>query len=533
MTAPGSRAPWRALTSFAGLAAGRTFAIALGMGIGVAAAPFAVARVAGQQTTAPTPPLPANKTKGKAAAAPPAAKPVAPDTTHHFSGVIGVAIDSIHGGPLGTATVTVVGTKREGVTDSLGQFRIDSILPGEYKLQLSHPLLDSIGLAIETQPIAMPLGRYAVVRMSTPSQATVLNLFCPPDKRLTGPAAVIGRVLDADTDAPATGARVVLYWTELEVSTVTGVHRVPRVREATVDSSGTYRLCGTPASVQGSVRASRAGLATAVVPINNQGAIVTIAMLHVPSPDTVVTASAPAAPGGATAPAKPRTVALRTGRAVVEGHVTDPSGKPVVGAELSVAGAAATTTTNDSGSYTLRGLPSGTQALQIRKLTYAPIQVTVDLSARAPHRTDIRMLPAPPTLTPVQVEGKREKGLRNVGFTQRQKSGLGRYLTQDQIAEKLPTVMTDIFTTIPGLMVDYSSGQPQLKGSRGAGGSCLTYVIDGVPTPMQGDFNDYMHPDEVAAVEVYQSSEAPAQFQASGQSDCAVVVIWTKTRVGG
>jgi hypothetical protein len=82
-------------------------------------------------------------------------------------------------------------------------------------------------------------------------------------------------------------------------------------------------------------------------------------------------------------------------------------------------------------------------------------------------------------------------------------------------------------------MVDYSTGQPQLKGSRGAGGSCLTYVIDGVPTPMQGDFNDYMHPDEVAAVEVYQSSEAPAQFQASGQSDCAVVVIWTKTRVGG
>ncbi len=73
----------------------------------------------------------------------------------------------------------------------------------------------------------------------------------------------------------------------------------------------------------------------------------------------------------------------------------------------------------------------------------------------------------------------------------------------------------------------------QLKGSRGAGGSCLTYVIDGVPTPMQGDFNDYMHPDEVAAVEVYQSSEAPAQFQATGQSDCAVVVIWTKTRVGG
>jgi hypothetical protein len=530
MTAPAGRAPWRALKSLAGRTAGSMFAIGLGMGLGVAVAPFAAAHARAQQTTPATSP-PASKTKGKAA--PAAAKPAAPDTAHHFSGVIGVAIDSIHGGPLRAATVTVVGTTRQGVTDSLGQFRIDSVPPGAYKLQLSHPLLDSIGLAIETQQIAMPLGRYAVVRMSTPSQPTVLNLFCPPDKRLTGPAAVIGRVMDADTDAPATGARVVLYWTELEVSAATGVHRAPRVREATVDSSGAYRLCGTPASVQGSVRASRAGLATADVPVNNQGELITIATLHVPSPDTVVTASAPAPAGAAPAAAKPRTVALRTGRAVVAGRVTDPSGKPVVGAELSVAGAAPTTTTSDSGTYTLRGLPSGTQALQIRKLSFAPMQVTVDLSARSPQRTDIRMLPAPPTLTAVQVEGKREKGLRNVGFTQRQKSGLGRYMTEDQIAEKLPTVMTDIFSTVPGLTLDYSSGQPQLKGSRGPGGSCLTYVIDGVPTQMQGDFNDYMHPDEVAAVEVYQASEAPAQFQSSGQTDCAVLVIWTKTRVGG
>ena len=476
------------------------FGIGLGIGLGVTAVPGRA-----QQTPAP-PASSSTKQKGKRQAAAP-------------------------------ATVLVTGTKREGTTDSLGQFRIDSVPPGEYKLQLAHPLLDSIGLAIETQPIAMPLGRYAVVRLSTPSQATVLNLFCPADKRLTGPGALIGRVLDADSDLPATGARVVLYWTELEVSKATGVHRSPRVREATVDSSGTYRVCGIPGNVQGSLRATRGSSATADVPINVQGELVTLAMLHVPSPDTVVAASAPAptVPATSTAPAARPAPALRSGHAVVAGRVTDPSGRPISGAELTVEGAAAPTPTNDSGAYTLRGLPSGTQALQVRKLTFAPVQVTVDLTSRAPQHTDIKLLPAPPTLTTVQVEGKREKGLRNVGFTQRQKTGLGHYLTEDQIAGKLPTVMTDIFSTIPGLTIDYSSGQPELKGSRGAGGSCLTYVIDGIPTQLQGsgDFNDYMHPDEVAAVEVYQSSEAPAQFQQSGASDCAVVVIWTKTRVGG
>jgi Carboxypeptidase regulatory-like domain/TonB-dependent Receptor Plug Domain len=512
--------------------AGQIVAVMLGVGACLTAVP-----VRAQQTPTP-PPASGSKAKAKSTAATPAvpANPPA-DTAHHYSGVIGVAIDSVHGGPLLGATVLVTGTKRQGTTDSLGQFRIDSVPPGEYKLQLAHPLLDSIGLAIETQPIAMPLGRYAVVRLSTPSQATVLNLFCPPDKRLTGPGALLGRVLDADSDLPATGARVVLYWTELEVSKTTGVHRSPRVREATVDSSGTYRVCGVPSTLQGSLRATKGHSATADVPINVQGELVTLAMLHVPSPDTVVAVSAPPPTGPATpnAPAARATPALRRGHAVVAGRVTDPSGRPVSGAQLSVEGAEATTTTNDSGTYTLRGLPSGTQALQIRKLTFAPMQITVDLSSRAPQHTDIKLVPAPPTLTTVQVEGKREKGLRNVGFTQRQRSGLGHYLTEDQIANKLPTVMTDIFTTIPGLAIDYSSGQPQLKGSRGAGGSCLTYVIDGVPTQLQGsgDFNDFMHPDEVAAVEVYQASEAPAQFQQGGASDCAVVVIWTKTRVGG
>ena len=192
----GGRAPSRALRSLAGLVAGGTFGMALGAGLAMAAVPMAASWAVAQQTTPPATP-PASKTKGKPAAAPAPKQPPA-DTTHHFSGVIGVAIDSIHGGPLRAATVTIVGTKGSGVTDSLGQFRIDSVVPGEYKLQLSHPLLDSIGVAIETQPIAMPLARYAVVRLSTPSQSTVLSLFCPPDKRLTGPSAVIGRVLDAE-----------------------------------------------------------------------------------------------------------------------------------------------------------------------------------------------------------------------------------------------------------------------------------------------------------------------------------------------
>jgi hypothetical protein len=52
-----------------------------------------------------------------------------------------------------------------------------------------------------------------------------------------------------------------------------------------------------------------------------------------------------------------------------------------------------------------------------------------------------------------------------------------------------------------------------------------------MPDPQ--DFNDFMHPDEVSAVEVYTAAEAPAQFQVGGSSSCEVIVIWTKTKIGG
>jgi hypothetical protein len=272
------------------------------------------------------------------------------------------------------------------------------------------------------------------------------------------------------------------------------------------------------------------------VPIQVQGELVTLASLHLAAPDTAVTASAASvpAPGVAAAPAAPKTV-LRRGSAVVAGRITDPAGRPLAGAEVSVLGAEATTVSGDSGQYTLRGLPAGTQALVVRKVAFSPARQTVDLASRTPQHADVKLLPAPPTLATVQVEGKRERGLREVGFTARQKSGMGRYLTEEQVANKMPTVMTDIFTTMPGIMLDYSGGgEPEIKSSRNAGGGCVSYVIDGVPTQLAGgEFNDYMHPDEVAAVEVYQPSEAPAQYAAPGRSDCAVIIIWTKTRVGG
>jgi len=470
------------------------------------------------------------------APAPPAAATA--DTTHKLSGVIGVAVDSVHGGPLADAVVEVSGSGRRGVTDSSGRFRIDSVSPGAYKLALYHPVLDSLGVAIASQTVTFPAGRYAVVRIATPSAPTLGKLFCPPAKMLTGPSIVVGRVLDADTDVPDSGARVVLYWSQLEVGRSLGVRHIPKLRQATVDASGTFQICGVPDNIHGTLRASRGSVATAGVPLATEERLLTLSALYLASPETITFADSGAGGAGATGSPAPAVAhsGLRRGKAVATGRVTDQGGRPIAAADVGVIGAAATTATDDSGRFTLSGLPSGTQSLTVRKLTYSPAEVPVSLTVRQPRSVTVLMRPSPPQLATVNVEAPRvQQGLKRVGFSDRKKVGLGHYLTEDQIASKLPQDITDVFTTMPGLAVSYATGQPVLQGTRTAGGGCVSYVIDGVPYSEQtpGDINDYMKPDELSAVEVYNASDAPAEFTQAGQTSCTVVIMWTKTKVGG
>ncbi len=485
-----------------------------------------------------------------APASPPA--PAAPDTVpaQHLSGAIGVVVDSIHGTPLVGAVIIVSGTTRQATSDSLGQFRIDSVAPGTYQLGLFHPLLDSIGLAVGTQPVSFPAGRYAVLKLATPTPGALINLYCPAERRITGPAVMLGRVLDADSDVPSVGAHVSLVWNQVEIGRSVGVRHVSRVRTATVDSGGSFQICGLPDNMTGVLRASRGGFSTAGVPVKIEGQLVSLASLHVPTADTTtaIAEASPTAAPASTAPAPPATpgprasaaapavTGLRHGHAVATGRVIDQGGRAVVGAEVSVSGAEPKAVTNDSGAFTLAGLPSGTQQLDVRKVSYAPVSMPVDLSVHAPRTVTVLMRPAPPTLARINVEASKvDKGLGLVGFTTRKKMGLGHFLTEDQIAEKDPQVMSDIFTTMPGISVSYSTGQPVLTSSRAVGGGCVNYYVDDIPYTEQtpGDINDYMRPEEVSAVEVYNSVDVPAQYTKAGNSSCAVIVIWTKTKIGG
>src|SRR5512144_1436642 len=92
----------------------------------------------------PSAPAPTKPAPTTIAPAPGSTGPLAGSSTMGY--LQGVAIDSIHGTPLVNAMIQLSGTDRVGITDSLGRFLVDSIKPGSYKVDVDHPILDTLGI---------------------------------------------------------------------------------------------------------------------------------------------------------------------------------------------------------------------------------------------------------------------------------------------------------------------------------------------------------------------------------------------------
>lgn len=449
-----------------------------------------------------------------------------------MAAVTGSVIDSIHGVvPLVGATVKISGTDRQATTDSGGRFQIDSIPPGEHSLTLLHPLLDTLGVQIATRAVPFQAGSAFAVELAVPSAQRVIELSCTPAWRARGPSALVGKVLDADNDKPLVGAKVSLVWQELSL---TDFRKVPRVREATVTADGSYKICGLPSGVDGTVQATFNGRKTAEVRVvMEETTPLGFQSLRI---GTAVVAEVPA-DTGARAPgaAASDTVTRRLrGQARLAGRVINAAGAPVANARVDVQGTGAAALSRPDGTFTFTDLPSGTQSLMVRQLGFEPVEMAVELSSRRPKQVTVTMAKPARVLETVAVTAeKAAAGLDQVGFNRRKKSGFGYYMTTEDIEKRQATRMTDLFRTVPSLRVVPSGMDYVVESSRDVVGGCVRYVVDGAPYQalFPGDIDRIMPPHDVAAVEVYSGSSTPAEFQAPGGSACTTVVMWSRFKV--
>jgi hypothetical protein len=457
-----------------------------------------------------------------------------------FASAVGVVVDSVHGGPLRGALVVVEGTDAEATVDDQGRFRIDSIPPGAHQLGVFHPLLDSLGVAVGTGKLTFDGGSATSVVLATPSVPSIIALYCSEDERAHGAGAIIGRVLIADSDEPATDATVRYTWRS-------AIRERP-VLEAHVMAGGAYRICGVPLGARGSIRAEKSGLVTGDVPAEVATRPLALVALHLPHPRQGNSAGA-----------------------VVSGRVVDVHGIPIAGVDV-IFDSSTRTLTTDSGAFTLRGLASGSRALLFRKVGFQAIDVSVDLSTAKPASMSVTLSPAPPVLATVDITASRQKALDRVGFSGRLRSGAGIFLSARDIDKRSAVVFSDLARTVAGLKVSMRNGQPivtQPLGESFHGSGCVLYELDGTAfrDDPPGAIDAHVPPSSIIAMEVYHPGSAPMQVlqdatpgdfgleetaskQLQGQShiespgtvsglgaasatSCTVVVIWTKATSGG
>ncbi len=428
--------------------------------------------------------------------------------------IAGVVVDSLNGRFLTGADVMIEGAKTTIVTDSVGRFRIDSLPPGTYQVGVFHPLLDTLGLTLATKPFHVGPDSATFIVLAVPSAATIIHRACPVRPRAQGTSAVIGQVHDPETLLPVAGAEVSIAWSQIDVSKEHGVRRTPHVVYDSTDATGAFRICGLPNSMQATLQAKRGKSVTAEIPIRlgeeeSELFARTLLLSRIDSGAKV---------GNATV----------SGRVVLEGAATNG------GSRVEVVGTDQVAMTNEKGEFTITKLPSGSQVLLARHLGFGAQTVAVDLTSREPQRVTIKLPKFVAMIEPVVVNARRAANLDRVGFSQRQKTGMGFYIGPDQLKDRHPNLVTDILRTVPSLRITSGPEGDVVSSSRnvGLGGECVQYYVDDMPwqSTQPGDVNQFVNANEIVAVEVYQGSNVPAQYS-RGTGGCTTIVLWTRFKI--
>lgn len=239
-------------------------------------------------------------------------------------------------------------------------------------------------------------------------------------------------------------------------------------------------------------------------------------------------------------------VAQAQSTAAIAGVVRDTGGRYIVGAEVLIDGFAKKGVTDDSGRFHVDGVPAGKNGFIIRKLTYNPVSFETSLVEGKTLVLQINMQPAEQMLDAAVITASAElQGLTKAGFYERQRQGLGYYITPQKI-DSLQYLMapSQILRDIPGIEVRCGRATVCEVRSR-TPPYCMHTFVDG--RYEEGRLDELLTTGTVVAFEVYRSpSSIPHEFHLplqqktapgrglaslTGTAGCGAVVAWTKSKV--
>src|ERR1700682_3106593 len=213
----------------------------------------------------------------------------------------------------------------------------------------------------------------------------------------------------------------------------------------------------------------------------------------------------------------------------VAGVVRDVAGFPLSEAEVGIVSGERLqqfVITAADGKFLLTGVARGKVPLRIRRLGYSLQLLDVDTRVPSSANLEIVLKTVASELEEVTIAANDQVKLREFYEHKQQRASFGRFLEQHDIRRLGPTNPSDLFRTIPGVVISTASGGNVIR-IRG----CQPMVwVDGQRVP-GAELDEVIHPSEIAAIEFYPSNAGiPAQYLERENRLCGSVLVWTRTQ---
>lgn len=219
-------------------------------------------------------------------------------------------------------------------------------------------------------------------------------------------------------------------------------------------------------------------------------------------------------------------------RGAVGGIVTDASGVPIAGAQISLRGVGSMVISDARGTFKLDDLPVGASVVRVRRLGFRPESLPVSIAPSGAAAVNVKLAAITATLTPVVVRANRAKHqARLAGFYERlERKTSGHFITYHEIHSEDPRSMTHLLQRVPGLTV--VKGRAGATGVRMRGRTCWPLVwLDGFPMPAGEVDLDSFAPHSFEGIELYLGSTTPPlrYIQQRTMSSCGTILLWSRS----
>lgn len=184
--------------------------------------------------------------------------------------------------------------------------------------------------------------------------------------------------------------------------------------------------------------------------------------------------------------------------------------------------------TDSTGHFTIRNAPPGRDTVRVSLIGFANEQVPLTLKPGHVTRVTLMLSETVLRVEDITVEVRRRDEIGKLsGFWDRERRGLGAFVTPEEVEEMNPHHPSALLRGIPGVQVGaYTFGRADIRITRSRANCEPTYYVDGV---VSHNFHlDDMNRDDILALEVYRgASEVPPRFRFRGGT-CGVIVVWTR-----